>query len=139
MPVAAYVKIPAAIEDIVEAGNSGTDQWAIALTNTVPGSKTFVAGTTDLATGGGYTAGGANVTTTSSGMNASDFVLVLADPTAWTGTGGGFTCRYALLVNKTLNVIPGYWDYGSSQVIAAGEQFVADLDQTATVGVYKIT
>ena len=63
MPTASYVKIPAAIEDIVETGNAGTDQWAIALTNTVPGSKAFTAGTTDLATGGGYTQGGANVTT----------------------------------------------------------------------------
>jgi hypothetical protein len=133
------VKIPAAIEDIVEGGNAGTDQWAIALTNTAPASKTFVAGTTDLATSGGYTAGGNNVATNSSGMNGTDFVLVLADPAVWTGSGGGFTFRYALLVNKTLNIIPGYWDYGSSQVVAAGETVTVDLDQTATVGVFKIT
>ena len=139
MPTASYVKIPAAIEDIVEAGNAGTDQWAVALTNTVPGSKAFTAGTTDLATGGGYTQGGANVTTTSSGMNGSSFVLVLADPAVWTASGGGFTFRYALLVNKTLNVIPGYWDYGSSQVVTAGETVTVDLDQTATVGVFTIT
>lgn len=139
MPTASYVKIPAANEDLVEGVNAGTDQWAIALTNTVPGSKTFVAGTTDLATGGGYTQGGANVSTNSSGMNGSDFVLVLADPATWTGSGGGFTFRYALLVNKTLNIIPGYWDYGSSQAVAAGETVVVDLDQTATVGTFKIT
>lgn len=139
MPVSSYIKIPAANEDLAEGINSGTDQWAVALTNTVPGSKTFVSGTTDLATSGGYTAGGNNVTTTSSGMNGSDFVLVLPDPTTWTGSGGGFTFRYALLVNKTTNIIPGYWDYGSSQVVAAGETVVVDLDQTATVGVFKIT
>lgn len=139
MPTASYVKIPAANEDLAEGINSGTDQWAIALTNTVPASKSFTAGTTDLATGGGYTAGGNNVATNSSGMNGSDFVLVLADPATWTGTGGGFTFRYALLVNKTVNVIPGYWDYGSSQAVAAGETVVVDLDQTASVGVFKIT
>jgi len=139
MPTASYVKIPAANEDLVEGINSGTDQWAIALTNTVPGSKTFVSGTTDLATSGGYTAGGNNVATTSSGMNGSDFVLVLADPTVWTASAGGFTFRYALLVNKTVNVIPGYWDYGSSQVVAAGETVTVDLDQTATVGTFKLT
>lgn len=144
MPTASYVKIPAAIEDIVEAGNAGSDQWAIALTNTVPGSKVFTSGTTDLATSGGYTAGGTNVTTTSSGMNASDFVLVLADPAVWTGSGGGFTFRYALLVNKTVlnganGTVVGYWDYGSSQAVAAGETVTVDLDQTATVGVFKIT
>ena len=119
MPTASYVKIPAANEDLAEGINSGTDQWAIALTNTVPGSKTFVAGTTDLATGGGYTQGGANVTTTSASMNGSDFVLVLADPATWTASAGGFTFRYALLVNKTVNISPGYWDFVSSQVVAA--------------------
>ena len=138
MPVASYVKIAAANEDLLETINAGTDQWAIALTNTVPASKSFTAGTTDLATGGGYTQGGANVTTTSAGMNGSDFVLVLADPAVWTATGGGFTFRYALLVDKTVNIIPGYWDYGSSQIVAAGETVTVDLDQTATVGVFKV-
>jgi len=137
MPTASYVKIAAANEDLLEATNSATDQWAIALTNTIPASKTFVAGTTDLATAGGYTAGGANVGTTSSGMVASDFVLVLVDPAVWTGSGGGFTFRYALLVNKTQNIIPGYWDYGSSQAVAAGETVTVDLDPTN--GVFRVT
>lgn len=144
MPTASYVKVTSANEDLAEGINSGTDQWAIALTNTVPASKVFTTGTTDLATGGGYTAGGENVSTTSSGMNGSDFVLVLADPTTWTGSGGGFTFRYALLVNKTVTqgangTVLAYWDYGSSQAVAAGETVVVDLDQTATVGVFKIT
>lgn len=136
MPTSAYFKVPAAIEDLLEGGNAGTDQWAIALTNTVPASKSFVAGTTDLATGGGYTQGGANVSTTSAGMSGSDFVLIIADPAVWTASGGGFTFRYALLVNKTLNVVPGYWDYGSSQVVAAGETVTVDLDQVN--GVFKV-
>lgn len=144
MPTASYVKIAAANEDLAEGINAGTDQWAIALSAGIPGSKVFTAGTTDLATAGGYTAGGNNVSTTSSGMNGSDFVLVLADPTVWTATGGGFTFRCALLVNKTVlsganGTILGYWDYGSSQVVAAGETVTVDLDQTATVGVFKIT
>ena len=74
MPTASYVKVTSANEDLAEGINCGTDQWAIALTNTVPGSKVFTSGTTDLATSGGYTAGGANVSTSSSSMNASDSV-----------------------------------------------------------------
>lgn len=144
MPTASYVKVTAANEDLAEGINCGSDQWAIALTNTVPASKVFTSGTTDLATSGGYTAGGANVSTTSSGMNGSDFVLVLADPAVWTGSGGGFTFRYAMLVNKTVlqganGTVVGYWDYSSSQAVAAGETVTVDLDQTATVGVFKIT
>lgn len=128
----------------METGNAGTDQWAIALTNTVPGSKVFTTGTTDLATSGGYTAGGNNVATTSAGMNGSDFVLVLADPAVWTASGGGFTFRYAILVNKTvLNGANGtnvaYWDYGSSQAVVSGDTVTVDLDQTATVGTFKVT
>lgn len=144
MPTASYTKVTAANEDLLEGINAGTDQWAIALTNTVPGSKVFTSGTTDLTTSGGYTAGGANVSTTSSGMNGSDFVLVLADPAVWTGSGGGFTFRYALLINKTVTqgangTVVGYWDYGSSQAVASGETVTVDLDQTATVGVFKVT
>ncbi len=139
MPTLSGTKIPAAIEDLLEAIHSGTDQWAFALASTAPGSKTFVSGTTDLATGGGYTAGGANVSTTSSGMNGSSFVLVLADPATWTASGGGFTFRYVLLVNKTQNIVPQYWDYGSSQVVAAGEQVIVDPSQVASEGVFTIT
>lgn len=143
MPVASYTKVTSANEDLAEGINSGSDQWAIALSSAAPASKVFTAGTTDLATGGGYTAGGTNVTTSSSAMNGTDFVLVLADPSVWTGTGGGFTFRYALLVNKTVTqgaggTVVGYWDYGSAQAVAAGETVTVDLDQTATVGVFKI-
>lgn len=142
MPTASFVKIPAAIEDVVETGNAGSDQWAIALTNTVPGSKVFTSGTTDLATSGGYTAGGNNVTTTSSAMSGSSFVLILGDPAVWTATGAGFTFRYALLVNKTVlnganGTVVGYWDYGTSQAVALAETVTVDLDQVN--GVFSIT
>jgi hypothetical protein len=144
MPTASYTKVTAANEDLAEGINCGSDQWAIALAASSPASKVFTSGTTDLATSGGYTAGGNNISTTSSGMNGSDFVLVLADPTVWTASGGGFTFRYALLVNKTVlqganGTVVGYWDYGSSQAVAAGETVTVDLDQTATVGTFKLT
>jgi hypothetical protein len=89
MPTASYVKIPAAIEDLLETGNAATDQWAIALASSVPASKVFTTGTTDLATAGGYTQGGANGT------------------------------------------VMGYWDYGSTVVIAAGDTFAFSFDSNA--------
>lgn len=141
MPTASYVKVAGALEILQEAINAGSDQWAIALTASVPGTS-FVAGTTDLATSGGYTAGGANVATTSSAEAAGTFKLVLVDPAVWTGSGGGFTFRYAMLVNKTVltgadGTVVAYWDYGSSQAVAAGETVTVDLD--ASNGVYQIT
>jgi hypothetical protein len=136
MPTASYIPVAGSREVLVKAINAGTDQWAIALSNAVPG-LTFTAGTTDLATGGGYTQGGNNVATTSSAEAAGVWRLILVDPTAWTATGGGFTARYVLLVNKTTNQVPGYWDYGLSQAVAAAETFVADLD--GTNGVITVT
>ena len=141
MPTASYVKVAGALEILQEAANAGSDQWCIALTNSVPGSAAFVSGTTDLATSGGYTAGGNNVATTSSAESAGTFKLVLVDPSVWTGSGGGFTFRYALLVNKTVltganGTTVAYWDYGSSQAVAASETVTVDLD--ASAGVYQI-
>ena len=66
MPIATYTKYPAAIEPLMENINSGTDAWKVALAATINSADTtFVPGTTDLATGNGYTAGG-NAATTSS-------------------------------------------------------------------------
>lgn len=134
--MATYNKVAGAIDFLAEGLNAGTDQWAIALTNTVPAGTTFTAGTTDLATGNGYTQGGNNVTTTSSSESAGTYKLVLASPAVWTATGAGFTFRYAILVNKTNNINVGYWDYGSSQAVAASETVTVTLD--GTNGVYNI-
>lgn len=87
--MAAYTKVAGAIDFLVEGINSGTDQWAFALTNTVPAGTAFVAGTTDLATSGGYIAGGTNVATTSSAESAGTYALKLPAPALWTASGGG--------------------------------------------------
>ena len=115
--MAAYIKVAGAIPIKDGAINAGTDQWAFALTNTVPAGTTFTSGTTDLATSGGYTAGGNNVTTTSFTESAGTAKLILAAPATWTASGGGFTFRYVILVDKTTNTNLGYWDNGSSIVM----------------------
>lgn len=138
MTVASYVKYTAAIEPLLEAINSGTDTWKVALAATVNVADTsFVAGTTDLATAGGYTAGGNTATVSTATQTAGTYKLVLASPTAWTATGAGFTFRYAILYDFT-NLIPvAYWDYGASQAVAAGETVTVTLD--ATNGVFQAT
>ena len=138
MPSPSYNKYTAAIEPLLEAVNSGSDTWRIALSNTINAADTtFVAGTTDLATGGGYTQGGNTAAVSTSAQSAGTFKLVLSSPTVWTATGGGFTFRYIILYNFT-NLIPvGYWDYGSSQVVASGETVTVTLD--AGNGVFQAT
>lgn len=137
MPTASYVKYTAAVEPLVEGDNAGSATWKVALAATVNAADTsFVSGTTDLATGGGYTAGGNTATTSTSAQSAGTYKLVLSSPTAWTATGGGFTFRYAILYNSTSGVPYGYWDYGSSQVVASGETVTVTLD--GTNGVFAV-
>lgn len=137
--MAAYVKYTAAVESLVEGSNSGSDAWKVALALTVNvADATFVAGTTDLATANGYTAGGNACTTTTSAQTAGTFKLVLANPATWTASGAGFTFRYAVLYNSTTGIPFGYWDYGSNVVMNGtnADTFTVTLD--ATNGVFSV-
>lgn len=137
--MATYNKYQAGTEALNESVNAGTDTWRVILSNTAPNAATHAvqADATELSTGGGYTANGNTCAVTTSSQTGGVFKLVLADPAVWTATGGGFTARYAILWNQTVNALIGWWDYGSSQVVAAGETFTVDLDQTN--GVFTVT
>jgi hypothetical protein len=138
MPTATYAKYTAAIEPMLEGMNAGTDSWKIALAATVNiADTTFTAGTTDLPTAAGYTAGGNAATITSAAQTSGTYKLVLASPTAWTATGAGFTFRYAIMWDTTTSTPVAYWDYGSSQLVSAGETVTVTLD--ATNGVFQAT
>jgi hypothetical protein len=135
--MAAYNKYTAAVEPLVEGDNTGSGVWKVALSNVINAADVaFVAGTTDLATANGYTAGGNAATTTTSAQVAGVFKLVLASPAVWTASGAGFTFRYAILYNSTSGIPYGYWDYGTSQVVAVGETVTVTLD--ATNGVFQV-
>lgn len=136
--MASYTKVAGAIDFLTEGINAGSDQWAFALTNTVPAGTAFVSGTTDLGTSGGYTAGGANVSTTSSAESAGTYALKLAAPGTWTATGGGFTFRYVILVNKTANINVGYWDNGSSIVMNGTNADTFVFTPDTTNGVFTV-
>jgi hypothetical protein len=112
--------------DLFGTAGSGADTIKWAVSNSAPNVATHdvLADVTELSTSGGYTAGGqsaANVGTRSTGT-----VSVASSQVTWTGSGGGFTGRYAIAYNDThaSDALVGYLDYGSSQAIAAGEAFV---------------
>lgn len=135
--MAAYTKYTAAVESLVEDGNADTGTWKVALALTVNiADTTFTAGTTDLATAAGYTAGGNTCTTTSSSQTAGTYKLVLANPATWTASGAGFTFRYAILYDFTTGVPFGYWDYGSNVVMNNTDTFTVNLD--AVNGVFTV-
>ena len=127
--MATYNKYTAGVEALLEGINSGSDTWKIALANTVNAADTtFTPGTTDLATGGGYTQGGNTAAVSSATHSAGTYKLVLSSPSAWTGSGGGFgPFRYVILWDSTTSHPIGYWDYGSSISLAAGDTFTVTL------------
>lgn len=138
--MAAYVKYTAGVEPLLEAISSGTDTWKIALAATINAADTsFVAGTTDLATGNGYTQGGNTATVASAAQTAGTFKLVLNAPAAWTASGAGFTFRYVILYDFT-NMIPvGYWDYGVNVVMSGANADTFTFTPDGTNGVFTVT
>lgn len=125
--MASYNKFQPAIEVLFENANCGTDSWVIKLATAVDATLGTI---TEVSSGGGYTTGGNAASTNSSSQTGGVYKLALADPAVWTASGGGFTFRYAVLVNSTTSTNVGYWDYGASQAVAAGETVTVDLDQT---------
>lgn len=133
MPTASYNKFTPAIESLMEAGNAGTDTWVVKLGTAVnQAAGTF----TEVANGNGYTTGGNSTTISSATQSSGTYKLVLTDPAVWTATGAGFSFQYAVLVNSTTSTNVAYWDYGSSQAVAAGETVTVDLD--ASNGVFTV-
>jgi len=126
--MAIYNKFLPSVEGLVENINSATDIWKIILATNL--ANTDITITAEVANGNGYTTGGNAATTTSSAATAGAYKLVLANPSVWTATGAGFTFRYAILYNSTTSTPVGYWDYGSSQVVAVGETVTVALDPT---------
>ena len=134
MPTVSYNKFQPAIENLFENINAGTDSWAIKLATGVNAA----AGTlTEVANGNGYTTGGNAATVSSATQIGGTFKLVLASPATWTATGAGFSFQYAVLVDTTTSTNVAYWDYGSSQAVAAGETVTVTLDPTN--GVFQAT
>jgi hypothetical protein len=131
--VAAYVKYQIGVEVLAEAQDAGADSWRLILSNTAPNVAT------DTTAVSASELGGVVATVTSSAQSAGVYKLVLAAPASptWTGSGGGFTFRYVILYNLTQTQCIGYWDYGSSVLVSAGEFFTPTLD--ASGGTYTIT
>jgi len=137
--MATYNKYTAAVEPLLENINAGSDNWKIALAATVnPADTTFTAGTTDLPTAGGYTAGGSAATVSTATQTGGTYKLVLNSPSVWTASGAGFSFRYVILYDSTTNTPVGYWDYGSTVAMNGtnGDTFTVTLD--ATNGVFQV-
>lgn len=128
--MATFQKFHSFVEAIAEKKHDlGSDQLAIALTNTAPDATNAVlADITEIS----YTnLSSRNVTTSSSAQTGGTYKLVLEDLTlVASGAVGPF--RYVVLYNDTAanDELIGWYDYGSSISLAAGETFTVDFDGT---------
>ena len=130
--MATYNKFTPAVENLLEGVNCGTDTWKLALATAVnQAAGTF----TEVANGNGYTTGGVTLSVASSAQSAGTYTLTFTTPASptWTASGAGFTFQYVCLVDSTAGVNVGYWDYGASQAVAAGETVTVTLTNAFTV------
>ncbi len=136
--MAAFNKFHALVEALAEKKHDlATDVLKVLLTNVAPVATNAVkADLTEIAAGAGYTAGGNTATVSSSSQTGGLYKLVLADPPTWTATGGSLgPFRYAALYNSSTAAgdLIGWWDYGSSITLQAGETFQVDFDASTGV------
>lgn len=131
--MATFNKFNQFVEDLAEkVHNLGSDQLKVALTNTAPvATNTVVANITEIT----YTnLSTRNITTSTSAQTTGTYKLVLTD-LVLTSTGGSTgPFRYVVIFNDTptspADPLVGYYDYGSSITLAAGETLTIDFDGT---------
>lgn len=136
--MASFNKFNSFVEALAEKKHDlGADTLKVLLTNTAPiATNSVKADLTEISAGNGYTAGGNTASVTSSAQTSGTYKLVLGDPATWTASGGSIgPFRYAVLYNDTAasKELIGWWDYGSSITLAAGESFAVDFDPTTGV------
>lgn len=141
--MAAFNKFQSFVEALAEkVHNLGADDLKILLSNDAPSAANDALRadlTSELGTGGGYTAGGASLANKVSAQTAGVYKLA-ADDLVFTAAGGTIgPFRYAVLYNNTAasDELIGWWDYGSSITLNDGETFTVDL--SAANGVLQIT
>lgn len=130
--MAAFNKFQSFTKNVAEGKiNLASDQLKIALTNVAPvATNAVLADLTEIS----YTnASSRNITTSSSTQTGGVYKLTVADlvVTASGGSVGPF--RYVAVYDDTptspAKPLIGWYDYGSSITLNAGETFTTDFDQ----------
>ena len=120
----------------------GTDTFKIYFTNTAPDAAADAVKAdlpTEIASTGGYSAGGYTVTVASAVHTTGTFIWKLTDliVTATGGDVGPFRYMCVYSDTSTNDDLIGYLDYGSALTILSGQTFTFDFDPTN--GAYQST
>tara|TARA_S200002703_G_scaffold85226_1_gene73613 strand:+ start:1874 stop:2311 length:438 start_codon:yes stop_codon:yes gene_type:complete len=145
--MASFVKINDFVANAVENMDLQSDQLAIALSNTAPGSES----SNPTADGNGILGNvtqisysnlsSRNLTTSSSSQSGGVYKLILADLTLTASGGSVAAFRYIYIYNDTVtspaDPLIGYYDYGSSLTLNDGDTFTIDFSPSN--GVIQLT
>lgn len=127
--MASFNKFDCFVGDLgLKLHNLDTDVIKVYLTNTAPSASNTVYNTpADLATSGGYTAGGTDAQCTYSQTSGTG--TLAGTDIVFTATTGFGPFQYAVLYNNTSATKPliGWWNYGSAVTLAASETFTVDF------------
>lgn len=128
--MATFTKFHSFVEALAEkVHNLGSDQLAVALTNSAPlQSNTVLADITQIS----YTnLSSRNITVSTSAQTSGTYKLVCTD-LVLTASGAVGPFRYPVIYNDTAtnDELIGSYDYGSSISLANGETFTLDFDGT---------
>lgn len=134
--MATYNKFQPWVEYLVEGVNCGTDQFVVALTNTLPvNTNSVLADITEIS----YTnLSSRNLTTASSSQSGGTFKLDFND-LVLTATGSVGPFRYVVIYDDTVTGDPlvAWFDYGSSITMGSGDTFTLTFD--GTNGLFTVT
>lgn len=128
--MATFNKFNSWVEAMVEGANLGSDQFAIALTNTAPNASNSVLA--DISEIDYTNLSGLALTTVSSSQTGGTQTLVLQD-LVLTASGNVGPFRYVVLYDDTLAGDPlvGWWDHGSPVTMSNGETYTIDFTGAA--------
>jgi len=127
-----FYSFPEAMAEEKHNFASDTLKWSLSATAPVITDAVYADLSGDeLATSGGYTNGGATLTSVTSTSSSGLWTLGAAD-TTWTGSGGGFSFRYAILRNSSApsEELIGYLDFGYLITVTSGQTVTIDIDAT---------
>lgn len=126
--MATFNKFNAWVENMVEVANLGTDQFVVALTNTLPTAANSVLA--DIAQIAYTNLSSRNLTTASSAQSGGTYNLAFND-LVLTASGAVATFRYVVIYDDTptspADPLVGWYDYGSSITLANGETLTLDF------------
>lgn len=135
--MATYVKFNVLPKDILSAVHNFTsDSFKVVLTNTAPvaASNEVLADITQIADGGGYTAGGYALDNVALSVSAGVAKVVIDDETITAAGGAIGPFRYLVVYNDTptspADPLCFYYDYGGALTLADGESLSTDFDGT---------